>query len=44
MAEGVRIYSQETWRKITDNRGKDLVEKFIHPTVCDFTNVSVVHP
>jgi len=33
VAEGVRIYSQETWRQITDNHGRQLVEQHISPTV-----------
>lgn len=33
VAEGVRIYSQDTWKQITDGHGKELVEKFIQPTV-----------
>ena len=33
MAEGVRIYSQETWRQITGTSGKDLVQKYISQTV-----------
>ncbi|KAH9503018.1 hypothetical protein Btru_072633 [Bulinus truncatus] len=33
MAEGVRIYSQETWRQITRGEGKHLVEKYIEQVV-----------
>lgn len=29
IAEGVRIYSQETWRQVTGEFGKELVEKYI---------------
>ena len=29
VAEGVRIYSQETWRQVTGTEGKHLVEKYI---------------
>lgn len=29
VAEGVRIYSQETWRQITNGKGRDLVAKHI---------------
>ncbi|XP_048737561.2 uncharacterized protein LOC125652410 [Ostrea edulis] len=29
VAEGVRIYSQDTWRMVTDGDGKHLVEKYI---------------
>lgn len=32
-AEGVRIYSQETWRLITDGKGKQQVEKYIDQVV-----------
>ncbi|CAI9744392.1 XP_029652912.1uncharacterized protein LOC115226077 [Octopus vulgaris] len=32
-AEGVRIYSQETWRLVTDGRGKQLVEQYIDQVV-----------
>lgn len=28
-ADGVRIYSQETWRQVTGTAGKELVEQFI---------------
>ncbi|KAL8583744.1 hypothetical protein ACOMHN_000365 [Nucella lapillus] len=33
VAEGVRIYSQETWRLVTQGGGKDLVEKYIDNVV-----------
>ncbi|CAG2063838.1 unnamed protein product [Timema podura] len=33
VAEGVRIYSQETWRQVTGTYGKDLVQKYISQTV-----------
>jgi len=33
LAEGVRIYSQNTWRQIAGQRGKVLVEKHIEKTV-----------
>lgn len=33
LAEGVRIYSQNTWRQIAGQRGKVLVEKYIEKTV-----------
>jgi len=33
LAEGVRIYSQNTWRQIAGQRGKLLVEKYIENTV-----------
>ena len=35
MAEGVRLYSQETWRVVTENRGVQLVEKHIQNVVRD---------
>lgn len=40
VAEGVRIYSQETWRQITGSRGKDLVEKFIDSTVAYYVSAT----
>ncbi|XP_064404863.1 uncharacterized protein LOC135350079 [Halichondria panicea] len=30
VAEGVRLYSQETWRVVTQTRGVQLVEQHIH--------------
>lgn len=33
VAEGVRIYSQETWRQATEGEGRHLVEKYIDPVV-----------
>ncbi|XP_076463710.1 uncharacterized protein LOC143295909 [Babylonia areolata] len=33
VAEGVRIYSQETWRLVTQGAGKNLVEKYIQNVV-----------
>lgn len=33
VAEGVRLYSQETWKLVTGTQGKELVEKFIKPVV-----------
>lgn len=33
MAEGVRIYSQETWRLVTQGAGKSYVEKYIQQVV-----------
>ena len=42
VAEGVRIYSQETWRVVTENRGVQLVEEYIGNVVsvrkCDTQN------
>ncbi|XP_071441316.1 uncharacterized protein [Hetaerina americana] len=35
VAEGVRIYSQETWRQIAGAEGKELVQKYI-PYVVDY--------
>ncbi|KAK6621052.1 hypothetical protein RUM43_011356 [Polyplax serrata] len=32
-ADGVRIYSQETWRQVTGTEGKELVEQLIEPTI-----------
>ena len=38
VAEGVRLYSQETWRVVTENRGVELVGQYISQvsegTVC----------
>jgi len=33
LAEGVRIYSQSTWRKVASDKGRMLVEQFIAETV-----------
>ena len=33
MAEGVRIYSQQSWKLIVGTEGKHLVEKYITETV-----------
>ncbi|XP_071164390.1 uncharacterized protein [Mytilus edulis] len=33
VAEGVRIYSQETWRQTTEGEGRHLVEKYIDDVV-----------
>ncbi len=33
VAEGVRLYSQETWRVVTQTRGMQLVEQHIHKMV-----------
>ena len=35
VAEGVRLYSQESWRIVTDNRGVELVGQYIK-NVVDF--------
>jgi len=32
-AEGVKIYSQETWNAVTDGKGKQLVEQHIDAVV-----------
>ena len=41
VAEGVRLYSQETWRVVTQTRGVQLVEQHIHKMVsfCDWNTV-----
>ena len=36
MAEGVRIYNQETWRHVTGGDGRQLVETFISSIVSFF--------
>ncbi|XP_067136446.1 uncharacterized protein [Centruroides vittatus] len=33
VADGVRIYSQETWRRIAKTEGRELVQKYINPVV-----------
>jgi len=33
IAEGVRIYNQDTWRQITDGKGRNLVEQYISNVV-----------
>lgn len=33
VAEGVRIYSQKSWRDITGDQGKSLIEQYIGETV-----------
>ncbi len=38
VAEGVRIYSQETWRVVTENRGVQLVEQYIGNVVSVYTH------
>ena len=35
MAEGVRLYSQETWRVVTENRGVELVGQYISQVVSE---------
>ncbi|GAB1608917.1 uncharacterized protein LOC115226077, partial [Argonauta hians] len=35
-AEGVRIYSQETWRLVTAGRGKELVERYMSHVVAHY--------
>ncbi|EEB20167.1 hypothetical protein Phum_PHUM604480 [Pediculus humanus corporis] len=34
-ADGVRNYSQETWRRVTGTAGKELVEQYIEATLSD---------
>ena len=33
VAEGVRIYNQDTWKLVTDGAGKHLVEVYINEIV-----------
>jgi len=40
VAEGVRLYSQETWRQIAGNEGKLMVEKYIDSVVSYYTEAS----
>ncbi len=45
VAEGVRLYSQETWRVVTQTRGVQLVEQHIHKVVSGWIEfVHVVRP
>lgn len=38
VAEGVRIYNQDTWKMVTAGSGKELVETYIREIVsCSFT-------
>lgn len=41
-AEGVRIYSQETWNAVTGGKGKQLVEQHIDAVVCTAVSLSSV--
>jgi len=40
VAEGVRIYSQDTWKQVAGDGGKELVEKYIQQVVRATTNSS----
>ena len=40
IAEGVRIYSQETWRLVSKDQGKELVEKYISDVVAYYTEAT----
>ncbi|XP_063218137.1 uncharacterized protein LOC134528448 isoform X1 [Bacillus rossius redtenbacheri] len=40
VAEGVRIYSQETWRQVTGCRGRDLVQRHIAVVVDHYTQAT----
>ena len=42
-AEGVRIYSQETWNTVTDGKGKQLVEQHIDAVVHTSVSCSYSH-
>ncbi len=33
VAEGVKLYSQETWRRVTDGRGVEMVEESLEKMV-----------
>ena len=35
IAEGVRLYSQDTWRHVTEGRGIQLVEQYIQQVVSE---------
>ena len=41
MAEGVRIYSQQSWKSIVGTEGKHMVEKYITETVS--TDIIILH-
>ena len=51
MAEGVRLYSQETWKQVTQLRGVQLVERYIsevrgsgaHPLCAHKARFATVH-
>lgn len=43
MAEGVRLYSQETWRQVTMGKGVELVEKYIDSVVSERREGEEVH-
>ena len=40
MAEGVRVYNQETWRQVTRGQGKELVERYIAQMVSFYVSQS----
>ena len=40
IAEGVRIYSQDTWRMVSKEQGKELVEKYIADVVNYYTEAT----
>ena len=33
VADGVRIYTQETWKKLSEGKGRDMVENYIDQVV-----------
>ena len=43
VAEGVRLYSQETWRQVTMGKGVELVEKYIDSVVSERREGEEVH-
>uniref|UniRef100_A0A1B6GJM3 TOG domain-containing protein n=1 Tax=Cuerna arida TaxID=1464854 RepID=A0A1B6GJM3_9HEMI len=40
IAEGVRIYSQETWRQVMGSHGRSMVQRYIAPTVTYYTTAT----
>ena len=43
MAEGVRIYNQDTWKLVTHGQGKQLVEQYIAQMV-NINNIVYIYP
>ncbi|XP_064404577.1 uncharacterized protein LOC135349858 isoform X2 [Halichondria panicea] len=41
-AEGVRLYSQETWRVVTQTRGVQLVEQRIHKVALGYWGIAII--
>lgn len=41
VAEGVRIYSQETWRRVMGSCGRSMVQRYIEPTVAYYRTATL---